>query len=264
MSDTPGISLLCEDPQGMERAQALANDLGLPLRTQAAEDEAYALVLTPERLELRPLGQAASGPVSIDWLAGRARHRRLYGGGRGQPLARALGLKPGTTPRIIDATAGLGRDAFVLAHLGCKVRMLERSPLLAALLEDALQRAAQDPDIGPWIHKRLELIQTDAIGYLNTLTPEARPEAVYLDPMYPKRGKAALVKKEMQTLQTLIGPDTDSAALLQAALRAALKRVAVKRPIKAPPLEGPKPDAVIKGKTTRYDVYLRQEQTHRD
>src|SRR5688572_20080391 len=93
------------------------------------------------RLSLIPTGKNAPGPIYADFLTGAAAHRRLHGGGRGQPIARAIGLKPGVKPpSVIDATAGLGRDAFVLACLGCEVTLLERSPTVAALLRDALER----------------------------------------------------------------------------------------------------------------------------
>ena len=42
---------------------------------------------------------------------------------------------------MLDATAGLGRDAFVLASLGCQVTLIERVPAVAALLENGIERA---------------------------------------------------------------------------------------------------------------------------
>ena len=41
-------------------------------------------------------------------------------------IARAIGLNSPTAPHVLDATAGLGGDAFVLASLGCPVTMVER------------------------------------------------------------------------------------------------------------------------------------------
>ena len=175
---------------------------------------------------------------------------------RGQPLARAVGLKPGYDPTVIDATAGMGRDAFVLATLGCRVHMLERSPVIAALLADGLARATADAELGPVISGHLRLVHTDAIAYLRGLTAEERPEVVYLDPMYPHRRKAALVKKEMRTFRTLVGEDPDAGELLLAALEAARKRVVVKRPKGAEPLPGPRPNAAVESPNTRYDLYV--------
>ena len=56
--------------------------------------------------------------LACDFVGGPVNHRLRFGGGRGQDLARAAGLKPGVNPHIVDATAGLGRDAFLLASLG--------------------------------------------------------------------------------------------------------------------------------------------------
>ena len=74
------------------------------------------------------------GAVTSDFVGGAARHRREFGGGAGQPVARAIGLKGSQRPQVVDATAGLGRDAFVMASLGCRVTLVERSPVAAALV----------------------------------------------------------------------------------------------------------------------------------
>ena len=81
---------------------------------------------------------------------------------------------------------------------------------------------------------------------------EARPDTVYLDPMYPHTGKTALKNKEMRLFRLLVGEDTDAPRLLAAALQCAKNRVAVKRPKNAPPVGGIKPSATIPGKTTRF------------
>ncbi len=104
---------------------------------------AFALVLTAERLELRKTDEPKLGSIFVDLVGGAVGHRRKFGGGKGQSIAKAVGLNKGSTPRILDATAGLGRDAFVFASLGCHVQMIERNPVVAALLEDGLERARQ-------------------------------------------------------------------------------------------------------------------------
>ncbi|MFA0173170.1 class I SAM-dependent methyltransferase, partial [Vibrio splendidus] len=84
-------------------------------------------------------------------------------------------------------TAGLGRDAFVLASLGCKVQMVERHPVVAALLDDGLQRAKKDPDIGGWVSERMKLIHASSHDALDKLSNDPnfeQPDVVYLDPMY--------------------------------------------------------------------------------
>ena len=233
-------------------AAGLAGSLGLPLLEQCPGGS--YLHLTRERLELVPGG--GMGPLFVDFLGGPVGHRHRFGGGRGQDIAKAAGLKGGVTPSVIDATAGLGRDAFVLASLGCRVRLMERSPIIAALLRDGLERAARDPVIGPWVSERLHLIQGDAARLLSAETAREPVDLIYLDPMYPHRDKSALVKKEMRLFRELIGDDNDAAGLLRIALAHAGKRVVVKRPRLAERLDGPPPSHVIEGKTTRYDVYV--------
>ncbi len=183
-------------------------------------------------------------------------HRRRFGGGRGQPLARAVGMKSGFNPVICDATAGLGRDGFVLASLGSQVTLCERSPMLAALLDDGLQRAALDAEIGEWVARSLSLNAGDSGDWLNSLTDEQRPDVVYMDPMYPPGKSKVLVKKEIRALQELLGPDLDSAHLLGIARQTARRRVVVKRPKRAGWLADEKPSTSIESKKTRYDIYV--------
>ena len=152
--------------------------------------------LTGERLELRQRGPNAPGPVYADFTAGRAEHRRKHGGGRGQLLARAVFPKGVTSPTVVDATAGLGRDAFVLASLGARVTLLERSPIAYALLDDALRRAHSSGVAD--IAARMTLRSGDAASYLQTLSE--RPDVIYLDPMYPHTKQAGAAKKRNAAL----------------------------------------------------------------
>ena len=254
------IAVTATDPVLQDRAAALAQKLNLPLLPAPAESRfPWLLALTPERLELRAQGPAAPGPVYVDFINGPLAYRRRHGGGRRQPLARAVGLKGGVNPAVLDATAGLGRDAFVLACLGCSVHLVERSPVIAALVRDGLERAAQDPDIGTMVRERLRLTVADSRLLLAGLGESERPDVIYLDPMYPHRSKSALVRKEMRLLRGLVGDDPDAPALLAAALRCARRRVVVKRPRLAPALEGPRPDMSITAENTRFDVYVISE-----
>lgn len=198
-------------------------------------------------------------PLKVDFTAGRAAHRRRFGGGRGQLIARACGLAAGVTPSVIDATAGLGRDAFVLASLGATVLMIERVAEIHALLADGLARAARDPETAE-IVARMQLAHGDAKHDLATLVAASTvaPQVIHLDPMFPHREKSALVKKEMRLFRELAGADDDAPELLEAALEVATHRVVVKRPRKAPPIAGPAPQHVIEGKTSRYDLYVRR------
>ncbi len=85
----------------------------------------------------------------------------------------------------------------------------------------------------------------------------ARPDVVYLDPMYPHKKKSALVKKEMRVFQSLVGADLDADALFAPAYELATKRVVVKRPDYAEFLGGAKPSMAIETKKNRFDVYVK-------
>ncbi len=113
------------------QAEQWAERLGLPM--QVADGE-FALQVGDMGLQLQQLGPDAPGPVRVDFVEGGAAHRRLYGGGSGQMIAKAVGVAQGVRPRVLDATAGLGKDAFVLASLGCEMSLIERQPLIGALL----------------------------------------------------------------------------------------------------------------------------------
>ena len=245
------VAVAPSSEQTAERAQDLARKLGLPLTSLESPDADLLLVWTGERLELREVG-AATGPVYVDFVGGKAAHRRRFGGGKNQPLARAVGLKGGATPHVLDATAGLGRDAWVLATLGCAVHLVERSGVVGALLEDGLRRAEQEPEVSS-IAARTFLTLGQAADVMRTLPDAERPDVVYLDPMYPQGG-SALQKKEMRLFRALVGGDEDAAELLDVALTCA-RRVVVKRPRGAQALGNRKPNADVRSKNTRYDLY---------
>lgn len=169
---------------------------------------------------------------------------------RGLPPCKAVGRTDGL---VVDATAGLGGDAFLLAVAGHRVLAIERHPVVFAALSEALRAAELDPKLGRWLGGRLRILQGDAKELLPDLREVA---AVHVDPMFPAKRKRALPPKDMQLLRGLVGEDLDAADLLQIACSVA-PRVAVKRPRNAAPLHAD-PDAVIKGKLARYDVYLRR------
>lgn len=230
-------------------AQQWAQRLGLPVDGDAE----FALQLGDAGLQLVELGPLAPGPVRVDFVEGAVAHRRQFGGGAGQMIAKAVGIQSGIRPSVLDATAGLGRDAFVLAGLGCTMSLIERQPLVGALLEDGLQRAASDAEVAA-IVARMRLLQGNAISIMSAWQEEA-PQVIYLDPMFPHRDKSALMKKEMRLFRPFVGDDLDAPALLDAALKLASHRVVVKRPRKAPVIEGAKPGYSLEGKSSRFDIY---------
>jgi 16S rRNA (guanine1516-N2)-methyltransferase len=241
-------SIAALSDSSLSTAQALSEKLQLPVY-EPSKNQAQ-LWVAPEGVSLNmpELGK----PFFIDFTAGKYDHRRQFGGGRGQPLAKAIGLKQGQTPTVIDTTAGFARDSFVLASLGCQVMMIEQNPIMAVLIEDAIARALDHPDNND-IVKRLSLIAANSVDYLSQHSIDA--EVIYLDPMYPSRDKSALVKKEMQLLHQLVGIDENGAALLDIARQKAKKRVVVKRPKGADFLGGMPTSSQVSSKNTRYDIY---------
>ncbi|WP_295799261.1 class I SAM-dependent methyltransferase [uncultured Microbulbifer sp.] len=245
-------------------AEALAASLALPFLGSASpkdiEEFPFVLEFGPA-LQLCATGRKAPGPVLVDFVSGAAAHRRKFGGGKGQQVAKAVGIRGGFYPQVIDATAGLGRDAFVLASLGCSVRMLERNPVVYALLEDGLRRlqeaALEDRELAP-IAKRLVLEERvgSAAGWLAAQPEESLP-VVFLDPMFPSRDKSAKVKKEMVAFHQLVGADEDANQLLAPARAACYYRTVVKRPRLAPYLADTKPSLSLEGKSGRFDIYTR-------
>ncbi len=224
-----------------------------------ANDAAFELRFENNILSLHKRDEPKLAGISVDFVSGAVAHRRKFGGGRGQAIAKAVGLKQGNTPSVVDGTAGLGRDAFVLASLGCKVTLVERHPVVAALLEDGLRRAYEDAEIGEWMRERMHLVHGSSLNTLAELGEQA--DVVYLDPMYPHREKSALVKKEMRVFQSLVGADSDADGLLAPALALAIKRVVVKRPDYAEDLDGMKPSTVISQKKNRFDIYVKAAMT---
>ena len=254
-----------------DTAIALAERLGAPLgavpdgrRSRATPKErCWTLEVDgARRILMRPDGAR----LEVDFTAGRTAARQHESGLARQPLARAAGVsrlskRLGRAPRLVDATGGLGRDAWLLASLGCPVTLIERSALVHTLLDAALERAALEPATAPTA-RRIELVRGDARACLAELDP-AGADVVYLDPMYPPSRRRAAVNKGMQFLHALVGgegEEGDGEGLLRAALARATAQVTVKRPVAAPPLGG---DAEFTGQRstitspgTRYDVYL--------
>lgn len=191
--------------------------------------------------------------LRIDFVGGAVGHRHKYGGGRGQALPKAIGMKGGINPKVIDATAGLGRDGFLLASLGAEVTLIERSETMHRLLGEGMARAAAQGGEMAEIMSRMTLLLGDA----KQLLPSLKPEIILIDPMHPPRKNSALVKKEMRLIREIVGTDEDAAELMQIALDSASKRVVLKWPQKADFIDGiRKPSHQINGKSTRYDVFM--------
>lgn len=216
----------------------------------------HALVCVDEGVGLADLHDPKLLPLCVDFAADALLYRKDNGGGKNEAIAKAVGIKGALRPSIVDATAGLGTDSFILASLGCQVTMLERTNIVCALLQDGLNRGAkhvQSMDIV----SRMTLLPGAAVERLAQLIEQKQAvDVVYLDPMFPHKKKSAAVKKPMKMFQSLLGHDADADDLLTPALALAGKRVVVKRPNYAPFLQEQTPTMQIKGKKHRFDVYL--------
>ncbi len=191
--------------------------------------------------------------LRVDFVEGSVAHRLRFGGGRGQDLAKAMGLRAGKTPMIIDATAGLGRDSFLLASLGAQVTLIERSEEMHMLLDQGMQRAEKEGGHFREIIGRMTLLRGDA----KDLIPDLHGEAILIDPMHPERKKSALVRQDLRQVRAIVGTDDDAGDLVRLAIKHASKRVVLKWPAKANPIEDiQKCTHQIRGKTTRYDVFM--------
>lgn len=241
----------------LQKAADLAKKLGLQFVLAPGERlSELVLAYTPEGLKLlhaQPKSERFTTLLHVDFVHGKSGFRLARNNSTSQAIARAAGIKPGYRPTVFDGTAGLGGDAFVLASLGCRVTMCERSPVVSSLLADGLLRALQDESTAE-IVSRLLLVDGDAWEFLQQATDDYA--TIYLDPMYPHRRGTALNSQAMRMLRTLVGDDRDCGRLLETALGKAQNRVVVKRPRSAPTVTEALPSHAIFMKNSRFDVYL--------
>lgn len=271
-----GTVILVEDTDRIEphdHAKLLSATTGFPVVTAAFVERSvkaakknkskekgalWQLVYTQEGLSLRLSSEPNWGDIRVDFASSALLYRKQHGGGRNEAIAKAIGIKGQESVTVLDCTAGMGNDSFVMASVGAQVTMLERSPVIAALLEDALLRLTRSDEVQD-LSANLSLIKADAFTYLNEQVQKPIVDVIYIDPMFPHKKKSALVKKEMRAFQQLLGADTDSSQLLEAALNYAGKRVVVKRPSYADPIaldNGRQPSTAIESKKHRFDVYI--------
>jgi 16S rRNA (guanine1516-N2)-methyltransferase len=200
-------------------------------------------------VELRREGEREGRGVRCDLAAMSLR------GGRAEARAMPIVKAVGEARTVVDATAGLLGDAFLLAVAGFEVTAIERSALVYLLAKDGLERAERDVRRAELLGGRLKVVHADAREWLakRAGTAEA-PDAVVIDPMFPpKKKKSALPRKEMVALREAVGTDLDAAELLAAARACARQRVVLKRGDDAPELA--KPDWSIEGTTVRFDAW---------
>lgn len=218
-------------------------------------EEAYFQYLDNE-LSLNLLLDGKLNDLKFDLVDGELGFRASRVSKSNEVIAKAIGCKPHYRPKVLDATAGMGRDALIMAMLGCQVLMHERNLAVYLLLHNALQRLTQNTDFSS-IAEKLKLANNNSVTSISHITSQAENiDVIYLDPMFPERKKSALVKKEMRIFKRLVGEDPDANELLEQALKSNVKRVVVKRPKGAPVLAEKNPSHEITAKKFRYDVYL--------
>ncbi len=280
------ICITVEDETRRLRAVKLSQELGIDIISKIdAEKFKYQFSFTTHGLELLALHSQGKSRLFVDFLKGAMGYRRIHGGGYRQAIARAVGIKSRKQSiTVLDATAGLGRDAFILAGLGCHLHLVERSTIIAALLKDGLERALHDSELYTIVKERIKVSIGDAQSILAAIrshmdmylheeqhheeeenhlleknTLNEQPDVVYLDPMFPEENKRALTTIDLRIIRDIVGPDLDAESLFQMALKVAKKRVVVKRSIQAPTISKLKPNFSLIGKKNRYDIYIVQK-----
>lgn len=241
-------------PEIVSRMTHIADQFELPLINFNERGDEFDYLLTLNAHNHFGLRKRGSKSVfRVDFSAKNLLYRSKHASRRNELLLRAIGIKANQTPSLVDATAGLGRDSFILATSGYSVTLLERVPIIHLLLQDAIAHAGKIPYLAD-IMPRLKLIQTDAMIWLSN----NQVDVVYLDPMFPKRQKSASVKKENLILQDLqpLEDSKNPQHLLSAALTCASKRVVIKRPRLSEFVANQKPSFSLNGNSCRFDVYL--------
>ena len=243
-------SFILKEAAQAEYAKRLCQQLGLQCSERGIDFPYFEL----SESSLAWIADGISPALSVQLQQGKMAYRRDHISRSSEPLLRAIGWKANQTLTVVDATAGLGRDAVMMASAGCRVRLLERQAILYALLYDAIHRLQHNNDP---LCERIDLYLSDSINELTHHVQQLSAQVIYLDPMYPHRKKSALVKYDLRLVRELAGTDPDSEQLLAAALATSAPRIVVKRPKGAAPLGHQTVSHTINAVNTRYDVYLR-------
>lgn len=225
-------------------AESLAKKIASPIVEE--EGEELTVLFDGKGVSLTGYGLCYQG--DFEGMLRRVSDGRL----QHEMLARAV-KTPKEKVTAIDATAGMGEDAFLIAAAGYEVTLHEQNPVIAALLKDALRRAKKNPALKD-IANRMRVEEGDSVELLSKRVDKV--DVIYLDPMFPARQKSGLINKKLQLIQKLEPPCSDEKDLFDAALGAQPDKIIVKRPLKSPHLAERKPNYMLKGKAIRYDCYV--------
>lgn len=244
MTDLPDLVIVAGEGVLREQALALSKHIGAPLSD--APGKGLTLTLDQSGLTLVGYGMRFQGDF-------REMLRRISGGRLSHEMLVKIAKTKKERPVAIDAAAGMGEDALLLAAAGYTVYLFEQDPVIAALLKDTIRRAEQVPELKE-IVGRMRLTEGDSIELMSSV-PE-QPELIYLDPMFPARRKSGLINKKLQLIQKLEQPCAQEEELLAAAIALHPKKIVIKRPLHSPFLADQKPGYTVKGKAIRYDVIV--------
>jgi 16S rRNA (guanine1516-N2)-methyltransferase len=251
------LCVVSTNPVCQARAEEIAEHLGLSGTSMSGTpDHAHSdfqLLVAEDGLSVKKTGSNQK-PLRVDFNTGAMAYRRAHSSRRNEAIARAVGIARKDSLAVVDATAGLGKDSFILAALGCSVIMLERSPVMSLLLQDGLQRAAQVGVLAE-ITGRMTLQNTEAGEWIKH-RQSLRNYVICLDPMFPAKTGSALSRGDMQLMQEIIGADEEFEDLLACARASGADRVVLKRPLRAAGVST-RPTFSIKGKASRFDVFIR-------
>lgn len=261
MSLTNLIIQIC-DVEDKNDIRYLGKQLGIDVIVGQEKDisQQYSIILRKDSTGLSLLQNTSksASPTKVDFLDHKLAYRRRTAG-KSQGIARAVGVKKLDYPSILDATAGLGKDALILASLGCSVTLLERSPVVHAMLLDGFvrARASEDSDICNII-ERMHLINIEALLWFEKIRAGEveQPDVIFIDPMFPPRKKSARVKKDIFMLQQILPAEENLSELLRSALDSAGQRLVVKRPGSKTINAELQPDFQVQGKASHFDIYL--------
>ena len=244
------IVVYAPDSEARDRARKISEKLHIVMVEDQPDFEALYLEVSEEGVALCSRGMKLMADLTES--IPRLKKGRLTG----EMLVHAARIKGADRElTAIDATAGFGEDALLLAAAGFKIDLYEFDPIIFILLEDAVNRARQVDELKEAV-SRMSLHNTDSIAALNSLSDKDSPDIVLLDPMFPERSKTGSVKKKFQLLQRLESPCSTEEELMAAALKANPHKIVIKRPAKGPYLAGKKPDYSVPGKAIRYDVII--------
>ncbi|CAL4324691.1 class I SAM-dependent methyltransferase [Buchnera aphidicola] len=211
----------------------------------------FSLIIKNHRIELQNNLKNKEKNIWVDF---NYKKFQKYKKDKKIKIIQTLGIKKNYIPHVLDSTAGVGKDSFIFFSHGCKVTMVEKNPILSILLYDGLYRGFQNHKIGILMKKNIQLIYNTSNNLKKIKI--LKPDVIYLDPMFPQKKKKSLPKKNMQTIQKLIGNDTDSHILFQQCKQFAKNRIVVKRKMTSKYISNDLPDFNIKTKKHRFDIYL--------